>query len=132
MHHLRRETILFSFTRVLQLVAFSSAFAEADFASNDRIAKGRCPAVAWRSLIHDRARGYLPAFGTSWDERAQPLSPIPHPGRYPRREITSGERGRPGLSCCIAGRRLERATRIERATLTLASGAFCVPGRPML
>ena len=53
-------------------------------------------------------------------ERAQPHSPIPLPRSLPQSKKTmSGERGRPGLSCCIP-ERLERAMRIERATLTLA------------
>ena len=39
--------------------------------------------------------------------------PFRYPGRYPGAKTVSGERERPGLSCCILGRRLERATRIR-------------------
>ena len=57
--------------------------------------------------------------------------PFRYPGRYPRAEIDLGGARAPQSKLLCSWNRLERATRIERATLTLASGAFFVPGRPI-
>ena len=54
------------------------------------------------------------------------FGPFRYPGRYPGAEIASGERDHPGLSYCNDWRKLERATRIERATLTLARLEFAL------